>query len=146
MIDEGGKRALTYDVACIPQASNNWTMRRFAFVFGLLLVAYGTAARAEPQWLTLPPKPSLPTAAKSCVISRQGQTTLGPMLVIRCSSLARLSERARSGPGSHGCCFAIWQTLLDRVARIRLFGGECERQLTQHVDAHAPVSQIRSFQ
>ena len=38
---------------------------RFAFVFGLLLVAFDTAARAESQWLTLPPAPILPTAAKS---------------------------------------------------------------------------------
>jgi pimeloyl-ACP methyl ester carboxylesterase len=44
-------------------ASDN--MRRFAFVFGLLLVAFGTAARAEPQWLALPPTPSLPAAAES---------------------------------------------------------------------------------
>ena len=40
-------------------------MRRFAFVFGLLLVAFDTAARAESQWLTLPPTSILPTAAKS---------------------------------------------------------------------------------
>ena len=40
-------------------------MRRFAFVFVLLLFAFTAAARAEPQWLTLPPTPSLPTAVKS---------------------------------------------------------------------------------
>lgn len=40
-------------------------MRRFAFVFGILLFALTTAARAEPQWLTLPPTPSLPQAVKS---------------------------------------------------------------------------------
>ena len=40
-------------------------MRRPAFVFGFLLVALATAARAEPQWLTLPPTPTLPTLAKS---------------------------------------------------------------------------------
>jgi pimeloyl-ACP methyl ester carboxylesterase len=40
-------------------------MRRFAFVFSLLLIGLATAARAEPQWLTLPPTPSLPTPAKS---------------------------------------------------------------------------------
>jgi len=40
-------------------------MRRFAFVLSLLLVGFAGAARAEPQWLTLPPTPSLPTAVKS---------------------------------------------------------------------------------
>jgi pimeloyl-ACP methyl ester carboxylesterase len=40
-------------------------MRRLAFVFSLLLIGLATAARAEPQWLTLPPTPSLPTPAKS---------------------------------------------------------------------------------
>lgn len=40
-------------------------MRCFAFVFSLLLIGLATAARAEPQWLTLPPTPSLPTPAKS---------------------------------------------------------------------------------
>ena len=43
-------------------------MRRFAFVVGLFLVGlvgFAAAARAEPQWLTLPPTPSLPTPAKS---------------------------------------------------------------------------------
>jgi pimeloyl-ACP methyl ester carboxylesterase len=39
-------------------------MRRLAFVFSILLFAL-TAARGEPQWLTLPPTPSLPQAAKS---------------------------------------------------------------------------------
>jgi pimeloyl-ACP methyl ester carboxylesterase len=39
-------------------------MPRFAFAFIVLLVAF-TAARAEPQWLTLPPTPSLPQATKS---------------------------------------------------------------------------------
>lgn len=39
-------------------------MRRFAFALTVLLVAF-TAARAEPQWLTLPPTPSLPQAANS---------------------------------------------------------------------------------
>ena len=43
-------------------------MRRFAFVVSLFLVGlvgFAAAARAEPQWLTLPPTPSLPTPAKS---------------------------------------------------------------------------------
>jgi pimeloyl-ACP methyl ester carboxylesterase len=40
-------------------------MRRFAFVFGIWLFALTTVARAEPQWLTLPPTPSLPQAVKS---------------------------------------------------------------------------------
>ena len=40
-------------------------MRRFAFVLSLLLVGFAGAARAEPQWLTLPPTPTLPTPAKS---------------------------------------------------------------------------------
>jgi pimeloyl-ACP methyl ester carboxylesterase len=39
-------------------------MRGYALVFGLLLSAL-TAARAEPQWLKLPPTPTLPRAAKS---------------------------------------------------------------------------------
>jgi pimeloyl-ACP methyl ester carboxylesterase len=39
-------------------------MPRFAFALIVLLVAF-TAARAEPQWLTLPPTPSLPQAARS---------------------------------------------------------------------------------
>ena len=39
-------------------------MRRFAFVFGLLFLGVAWA-RAEPQWLTLPPTPSLPQAGKS---------------------------------------------------------------------------------
>ena len=40
-------------------------MRRFAFVFSILLVAFSTAAKAEPQWLALPPTPTLPAAVKS---------------------------------------------------------------------------------
>ena len=39
-------------------------MQRFAFALAVLLVAF-SPARAEPQWLTLPPTPSLPQAAKS---------------------------------------------------------------------------------
>jgi pimeloyl-ACP methyl ester carboxylesterase len=39
-------------------------MRRFAFVIALMFLGF-TAARAEPQWLTLPPTPTLPTASKS---------------------------------------------------------------------------------
>ena len=40
-------------------------MRRFALVFGLFLIGFAGAARAEPQWLTLPPTPSLPAPAKT---------------------------------------------------------------------------------
>jgi len=40
-------------------------MRRFAFALTILLFALTAAVRAEPQWLTLPPTPSLPQAAKS---------------------------------------------------------------------------------
>jgi pimeloyl-ACP methyl ester carboxylesterase len=47
-------------------------MRRSAFIFGLLLVALATAARAEPQWLTLPPTPTLPTPVKSGYASVNG--------------------------------------------------------------------------
>jgi pimeloyl-ACP methyl ester carboxylesterase len=39
-------------------------MRCFAF-FCFLMLAASVAARAEPQWLTLPPTPSLPKAAQS---------------------------------------------------------------------------------
>jgi len=38
-------------------------MRRFAFLCLLMLVA--PAVHAEPQWLTLPPTPSLPQATQS---------------------------------------------------------------------------------
>jgi len=41
-----------------------YAMRPFAFALTVLLFAF-TAARAEPQWLTLPPTPVLPQAAKS---------------------------------------------------------------------------------
>jgi pimeloyl-ACP methyl ester carboxylesterase len=40
-------------------------LRRFAFAFGLFLLGFATTVRAEPQWLTLPPTPSLPTPVKS---------------------------------------------------------------------------------
>ncbi len=40
-------------------------MRRLALVFGLFLIGFAGAAQAEPQWLTLPPTPSLPAPAKS---------------------------------------------------------------------------------
>jgi pimeloyl-ACP methyl ester carboxylesterase len=40
-------------------------MQRFAFAFGLLLIGYTSEVLAEPQWLTLPPTPNLPTTAKS---------------------------------------------------------------------------------
>ncbi len=40
-------------------------MRRFVFLVTVFLFAFAAAARAEPQWLTLPPTPSLPQAARS---------------------------------------------------------------------------------
>jgi pimeloyl-ACP methyl ester carboxylesterase len=41
-------------------------MRRFGLVIGLILViASAAVARAEPQWLTLPPTPTLPTPTAS---------------------------------------------------------------------------------
>jgi pimeloyl-ACP methyl ester carboxylesterase len=40
-------------------------MRRFGFLITLFLFAFAAAAQAEPQWLTLPPTPSLPQAVKS---------------------------------------------------------------------------------
>jgi pimeloyl-ACP methyl ester carboxylesterase len=40
-------------------------MRRFAIAFALLLLSFTGTASAEPQWLTLPPTPTLPTAAQS---------------------------------------------------------------------------------
>jgi pimeloyl-ACP methyl ester carboxylesterase len=47
-------------------------MKRFAFAFGLLLIGYASEVRAEPQWLTLPPTPNLPTPAKSGEASING--------------------------------------------------------------------------
>ena len=35
-------------------------MRRFAIVFIALFFSLGSTAHAEPQWLTLPPTPTLP--------------------------------------------------------------------------------------
>jgi hypothetical protein len=40
-------------------------MRRFVVILGLFLLGFATAVRAEPQWLTLPPTPSLPTPVES---------------------------------------------------------------------------------
>ena len=40
-------------------------MRRFVFAGIVLLFSLTAAARAAPQWLTLPPTPSLPAAARS---------------------------------------------------------------------------------
>ena len=39
-------------------------MQRFAVICSLLFFAFTTAARAEPQWLTLPPTPKLPAHGK----------------------------------------------------------------------------------
>src|SRR5262249_12103410 len=41
------------------------TMRRLAFVFAALAFGLTASAGAEPPWLTLPPTPTLPAAAKS---------------------------------------------------------------------------------
>jgi pimeloyl-ACP methyl ester carboxylesterase len=40
-------------------------MRRFVFALALFLLGFIAAARAEPQWLTLPPTPKLPAHGKS---------------------------------------------------------------------------------
>jgi pimeloyl-ACP methyl ester carboxylesterase len=40
-------------------------MRRSAFLIAIFLFAIAATARAEPQWLTLPPTPTLPAAVKS---------------------------------------------------------------------------------
>lgn len=40
-------------------------MRRFAVVFVFSFLVFAAVARAEPQWLTLPPTPSLPAPVKS---------------------------------------------------------------------------------
>ena len=40
-------------------------LKHVVVVFGLVLLCFATPARAEPQWLTLPPTPSLPTPVKS---------------------------------------------------------------------------------
>jgi pimeloyl-ACP methyl ester carboxylesterase len=40
-------------------------MRRFALLSFILLFAFATTARAAPQWLTLPPTPTLPASVKS---------------------------------------------------------------------------------
>jgi pimeloyl-ACP methyl ester carboxylesterase len=47
------------------QPNANEAMQRFTFAFGLLLIGYASEVQAEPQWLTLPPTPNLPTPAKS---------------------------------------------------------------------------------
>ena len=49
----------------LPDTSENNVMRRFVLAVGLVLVCLTAAAQAEPQWLTLPPTPSLPTPVKS---------------------------------------------------------------------------------
>jgi hypothetical protein len=40
-------------------------MRRFTVVFVFSFLVFAAVARAEPQWLTLPPTPSLPAPVKS---------------------------------------------------------------------------------
>ncbi|MGB6536703.1 MAG: alpha/beta hydrolase [Xanthobacteraceae bacterium] len=40
-------------------------MRRLALLFTFLLFSFPTTARAAPQWLTLPPTPTLPAAERS---------------------------------------------------------------------------------
>ena len=49
----------------MPTTSDYYAMRRSIFAFCLLLIASATAALGEPQWLTLPPTPKLPTPAES---------------------------------------------------------------------------------
>jgi pimeloyl-ACP methyl ester carboxylesterase len=40
-------------------------MRRYALAFCLFLFGFAAAAQADPQWLTLPPTPTLPAPVKS---------------------------------------------------------------------------------
>ena len=40
-------------------------MRRFASVIAVLLFSFAASAHAEPQWLTLPPTPTLPDGGKT---------------------------------------------------------------------------------
>ena len=47
-------------------------MRRFAFLFGILVVVIADPARAEPQWTVLPPTPTLPKAEQSGYASVNG--------------------------------------------------------------------------
>jgi pimeloyl-ACP methyl ester carboxylesterase len=47
-------------------------LKHVVVVFGLVLLCFATPARAEPQWLTLPPTPSLPTPVKSGYVPVNG--------------------------------------------------------------------------
>src|SRR5580698_6404810 len=40
-------------------------MHRIVILVAFMLASFASAARAEPQWLTLPPTPSLPQATQS---------------------------------------------------------------------------------
>jgi hypothetical protein len=54
------------EIANFNPAGEDMRMRHFAFLFCLLtLLGIATAASAEPQWLSLPPTPSLPKAEQS---------------------------------------------------------------------------------
>jgi len=66
----------------------NEVIRRLVIVLGVFLLGSTTAARAEPQWLTLPATLSLPTPVKSgyapnivrsiaASVSRAGREKLG---------------------------------------------------------------------
>jgi pimeloyl-ACP methyl ester carboxylesterase len=47
------------------KSNEDAAMRRFALIIGLCFFACTAAARAEPQWLTLPPTPTLPDGGKT---------------------------------------------------------------------------------
>lgn len=47
-------------------------MRQLAFVFAVLASGWTGSARATPQWLTLPPTPSLPASAQSGYATANG--------------------------------------------------------------------------
>ena len=47
-------------------------MRRLALLLSLFLFSFAATARAEPQWLTLPPTPTLPAATKSGLAPANG--------------------------------------------------------------------------
>src|SRR5271155_5626775 len=67
-IDDVSEFALTCDGSQKLEPDEDEFMRRCAFAVGLcfvLLASFPAAAQAEPQWLTLPPTPSLPTPIKS---------------------------------------------------------------------------------
>jgi len=64
--DRVGKLCVRYPYRAIPRHNNGFTMRRLTLI-PLLLILFGfaCAARADPQWLTLPPTPHLPQPERS---------------------------------------------------------------------------------